>query len=172
MKNCSEICKKCGGACCKRYPGATIPSQWGKNDKEILENLIEAFKSKKWAIDWYENDPRRGKDEMGEFYFVRPADKLYGDIFLFCPLWEGECIFLTPEGCSLPEEKRPLECIALIPRENWRCVPYFTKKEASILWIPYKDIILEAAKRSGRFEERAKTEDLFWETGGFLSALI
>ena len=172
MKNYSEICKKCGGWCCKHYPGATIPSQWGKNDKEILENLTEAFKSKRWTIDWYEGDPRRGKNEMKESYFVRPADKEYGDTFLFCPLWKGECVFLTREGCSLTEEKKPLQCWTVIPREDFKCIQYLTKKEVAILWIPYRDIILEAAKRSGRFEERAKTEDLFWEIGGFLSALI
>lgn len=172
MENYSEICKKCGGACCKRYPGATIPSQWGKDDKEILENLTKAFKSKKWAIDWCENDPRRGKYEEEDFYFVRPADKEYGDDFLFCPLWKGECVFLTPKGCSLPEEKRPLECRTLIPRKDFKCIQYFTKREAAILWIPYRDIILEAAKRSGRFEERAETEDLFWEAGGIFPGLI
>ena len=164
MKNYSEICKKCGGECCKTCPGATIPSQWGKSDKEILENLIEAFKSKKWAIDWYEGDPRRGKDGRGEFYFVRPADKEYGEEFLFCPLWKGECVFLTPEGCSLTEEKRPLQCWTLIPREDFKCIQYLTKREIAILWIPYRDIILEAAKRSDRNEEGATTLDTLPET--------
>ena len=131
----SRACSKCTDPCCKRLPGITLPRDWGD---DMEEQLIKAFQSGKYAIDWYEDEP--------PLYFVRPAIKTAEG--LYDPSWGGECIFLTTTGCELEPEKRPSGCILLEPRkeENGKCVAHdASKKESGLLWLPYENIIHKAA---------------------------
>jgi len=134
----NELCTRCGGKCCKRLPGITLPEDWGKESAIIQKQLIKAFKSKKYAIDWWEDDK--------PLYFVRPATK--GINKLYDPSWGGECIFLTPSGCELKPEKRPSGCINLEPQIDGNgCINHGPDKFVfAKAWKPYKNIIHIAAK--------------------------
>ncbi|MBO8160280.1 MAG: hypothetical protein H0Z24_01475 [Thermosipho sp. (in: Bacteria)] len=131
-----ELCKKCGGKCCKYYPGIALPKDFGNSRKEILNNLIRVFKSGLWTIDWI--------DRKKDLYFVRPSIKGYEDV-LFDHSIQGECVFLTKNGCSLPIERRPTGCLLLEPIENGKCVPHISKAEASKEWKNYLDLLFDAA---------------------------
>ena len=130
-----KLCQECGGGCCKRLPGIAFPDDF---TKPLLETLIKLFKSGKWVIDWWE------ADEPG--YFIRPAIKNCSK--LFDPAWRGECIFLTPTGCELSPEKRPIQCRMLEPKADpERCISHAGEKwEAKKAWESYIPIILEAAE--------------------------
>jgi len=143
------LCTICKGHCCKRYPGAALPSDF---EKPLMRSLVKAFESGNWAIDWWE------ARYLG--YFVRPAIK--GVSQLYDPSWGGECIFLTDRGCRLLFEQRPMGCRYLKPAptgtnplEAPRLCTYHgghtdSKWEAAVAWKPYRSLIHAAAKKSRR----------------------
>jgi Fe-S-cluster containining protein len=142
-----KLCKECGGACCKRLPGAAFPKDFG--EKSLLENLVKAFKRNKWAIDWWEGDPT-GKNKLEKAYYIRP--KIKGADNLFDPTFGGECIFLNNKGCELPPEERPLSCKLLEPKPKGKnCIHHLgnEKQKAALTWLPFTDMILEAARKVG-----------------------
>ena len=139
-----EICKKCGGKCCKAMPGSAYPEDF---KEPLFESLLSAFKSGNWAIDWWEGDPREGKEEVDVAYYIRPRTK--DNDALFDPSWGGECIFLNNNGCILKPEERPQSCRLLEPQENGECIHHGNiKRGAAIAWLPYTDIILQAAEKT------------------------
>ena len=137
-----ELCKACGGKCCKHMPGIAYPVDF---KKPLLQSLIRAFKSGMWAIDWYEGDPTRD-DKLTQVYYIRPRIK--GIKELFDPSWGGECVFLTTKGCTLKPLERPKTCRMLEPASLTKCVFHAagTKRVCAIAWLPYQDIILKAAE--------------------------
>lgn len=140
----AELCRECGGACCKFLPGECSPEDFGN---PLLENLIKAFESGKWAIDWWEGDPRNNKDKLDRAYYIRPRIK--GVNKLFDPSWGGECMFLGEKECRLKPEKRPISCRLLEPQpKGISCIHHngTGKRGAAIAWLPFTDIILEAAE--------------------------
>jgi hypothetical protein len=150
-----EICAKCGGECCKTLPGITSPEDWGApNRNEMKRRLSAAFRSKNYAIDCWEGDPRPGKSEPGiNGLFVRPATThAVGKLYDYS--WGGECVFLTECGCSLQSERRPFGCRTLepvSPRERMKhgCKEHGgDKREMGIAWLPYHDVLKAAAKES------------------------
>lgn len=146
-KDCEnrDICAECGGTCCKQLPGAAMPADFGGAD---LGLLTEAFKSGKWAVDWWEGDPTDG--DLDRAYWIRPA--IRGGHNLFDPSWGGTCIFHGDDGCALDLQDRPQECRELqpVPKPRDGCVATgITKKEAAIAWIEHFDVIEEAARIAG-----------------------
>jgi len=150
------ICGPCGGGCCKAYPGITSPTDFGAPNREVmLHRLTEAFRSGKWAIDWWEGDPRPEGERVGGYlskaYFVRPhvrgeegwlRDATYG----------GRCTFHTDSGCTLEHNQRPTQCRTLVPAKDGMCKQSVDKHELTLAWLPYTDIILQAERLS---EEKA-----------------
>jgi Fe-S-cluster containining protein len=103
INHCTIACHDCGGKCCKQAPGLFHPDQF-KNDEEIKALL----RTGDYEIDsWYIED---GID----IWFLRPAK----DSEL---IWSGTCRFLTDDGCDLPRDKRPIECLALKPMTDGEC---------------------------------------------------
>lgn len=130
-----KICTDCGGACCKHLPGSAYPEDFG-ND---FEQVKAALATGRWAIDWWDGDPRNGKDELGSANFVRPAIKGY-EGRLYHGAWGGECTFLGPDGCELKSKKRPRECRLLEPQEGkGKCKMHQNcgKQDAAIAWLPF-----------------------------------
>ena len=94
----ADLCTRCGGLCCRSHPGMYLdPGQfleaWGI--KPEVGALRELFK----------RVPLKMKVCMG-VPIPRPRNS------------EKGCVFLGEGGCTLPREKRPLGCLALIPREE------------------------------------------------------
>lgn len=146
-----DICKKCGGRCCKSMPGSTYPEDF---EKPLLENLVEAFKSGNWAIDWWEGDPTN-KNNLEKAYYIRPRTK--GDNDLFDPSYGGECIFLNEKGCTLKSEERPQSCRLLEPKEDGACILHGkSKRGAAIAWLSFTTVILKAAKIVTKKNQRRK----------------
>lgn len=137
-----EICRSCGGKCCKALPGSLVPRDIGE---VTVPALVELFNTGLYSIDWWEGDPREEKDEIDQAYFIRPRIK--GTRKLFDGAWGGECIFLTDAGCKFQLKDRPSQCRTLKPTEGERCVGAHGKNYYAILWLPYTDLILEAASQ-------------------------
>lgn len=135
-----EICKKCGGQCCKNYGGFFHPSDLGE---EITEEVI-----RKWidrgdvSIDWY--DGYGPKIVNG--YFLRMRHK-NGDIL--DPAFKGECVHLTPSGCDLKFDERAYGCKRLVPTDGKEeCSGSYDKYEAATDWEPYHGILEKIASHT------------------------
>jgi Fe-S-cluster containining protein len=137
----SELCKKCGGRCCKSIPGHYIPSEI----ENLEQTLKEKFKSKEWSIDWWEGDPREKSEDYPDYidkaYFVRP--RLKNCETIFDPTWGGDdCVYLRKNGCILPIEERPYGCRMLFPQEpHCVCKNNSGKQDAAIAWLPFNELL-------------------------------
>lgn len=140
-----NLCSACGGRCCKSYPGIALPSDF---KKPIAKSLRTALSSGRWAIDWWEGDPRVGRDKLSQVYFVRPA--VFGkEGALTDASWGGRCTFLGENGCQLPLQERPTDCHELEPVKslNWNnpeCISHGKgKREKVVCWLRYQALIQE-----------------------------
>src|SRR5688572_3980526 len=108
-------CAACGGKCCQRMPGSCYPFDMGETPEQIEKSLREALASGKYAVDWWDGDPRDGfgwetPGYMDRCLYVRPATMMAGDR-VYDASWGGMCVFFEiGKGCSLSFEKRPFGC--------------------------------------------------------------
>jgi Fe-S-cluster containining protein len=144
-------CSDCGGKCCKSYPGIAVPEDFGAPDRDLMQTKLRAaLSSGRWAIDWWEGDPRPDCDALYQAEFVRPANKGHeGD--LFHPSWGGPCTFLRKDGCELAHDDRPRNCRGVVPRHPESCTEkhedgtLVSKEDFVIAWIPYIGLLLSVA---------------------------
>lgn len=67
-----------------------------------------------------------------------------GGGWLFAPTQLG-CTFLTPKGCELDFDSRPMGCRALEPSPDRHCVPHSGgMAEFALAWAPYQEAIAKA----------------------------
>lgn len=129
-----EVCKKCGGQCCKNYGGAFHPSDL---DEEVTEEVIRKYIDRgDVSIDWYEH---YGENKDINGYFLRMKHKDGG---IIDPSYGGECVHLTSSGCELKFEERACGCRRLTPSPDAKggCSNSYDKLEAANDWNPYHDI--------------------------------
>lgn len=155
-----EICSRCagglGGACCRSMGCEIFPQdvkKWFKTDTITTEILCAMLKSGKVQLDWWEGDirhyfgyrPEQWHDPdylMNTFYFhmrVKGNNIVQGS-------YGGECCMLTPTGCSIPWDLRPLGGRALAPSKtpinpNNPCSSIASKPECAMAWLPYNDML-------------------------------
>ena len=131
-----SICRKCGGKCCKRYPGSCWPVDFDSDYQKIRA----AIESGMYCIDWWEGSISiPGAENLDRVYFLRPAVKGMEGV-IYDPLWHGECIFLE-ETCILTPEARPRGCRKLEPKEDG-CISHVKPKyDAAIAWLSYQDLL-------------------------------
>lgn len=135
------ICKACGGKCCRKHPGALFPSDVGS--PPTVEAVCKLLRTGRYVVDWWEGDPRKDCNDLGQAYFLRA--RATNDTELRSPSWAGQCVFWGADGCELEAANRPTQCRALEPAGvDEECVDHASKQDACIAWIPHHDII-EAA---------------------------
>lgn len=144
-----DICGACGGICCKALPGCTYPEDFGL---PATDRLAAALSSGRWAIDWWEGDPRPEMHALDRAHFVRPAIK-GSELRIRHPAYYGECTFLGATGCELAPDARPRQCRYLEPAADGDCVPHAGgKREAALAWLP-------CAEALARVEDQIKSRD-------------
>lgn len=157
-----EICAACGGACCRRAPGIAHPEDFGAPDRADLRRRVEAaLASGRWAVDWWEGDPRPAphRRRLPRALFVRPARAGF-EGSIFDPAWVGSaCTFLGEDGCALAHDDRPHECRSLEPVAVAAMVRTVAaecrghgldKRALAEAWIPYLREIRSAARAAAR----------------------
>ena len=119
-----KVCKKCGGRCCQRMPGSCLPADFNKDMVMVKAALV----SGRYCIDWWEGDPRKGRNSLSRAYYIRPAGK-GKEGQLTDPTWGNiACTFLTDEGCILEPDERPAGCRLLEPVKKEDCIPHIEGK--------------------------------------------
>jgi len=92
----AQMCRQCKGLCCQGLPGVWVdPERFLKTFDLPAPTTPEALSS------------------------ILPRELVLRDIdgvAIPAPrMRENGCIFLTVDGCQLPENRRPGQCLALIP---------------------------------------------------------
>jgi len=160
------VCAECGGKCCKWMPGPYSPEQFGAPDAQAIEErLFKTLLEGTAQIDWWEGDPRSYEEKeclddddlLDRVNYIRPpVMKAHGSFRHGA--WSNEiCSLLTPTGCKLSFEQRPIVCQLAIPNPDkmGECLPageepedYNEKQDFSIRWLPYQDAIDKAETRA------------------------
>jgi Fe-S-cluster containining protein len=146
----SDTCTKCGGECCKRYPGLAHPTDFGETDEERLAKMVEALNSGKWTItfNWLPDDDKK-------IYHLRPrtVPEAEQEYVVGKPFGGHPCTFLTPSGCGFVGQK-PAECRELKPNaaEPGNCNDGRSHDFWVGEWVSSQDLVHEALEQS-RFDE-------------------
>ena len=90
----TEVCSKCGGDCCKHYPGIYHPKDLSP---ELEKNILTGLLKKEMSVDWWEGKLK----DRAQRTFVRPSidyskDKIpYRDPtdIIQDPTYGGRCSF-------------------------------------------------------------------------------
>jgi len=142
-----DMCKKCGGTCCKKLSCPVFPCDF---EEITVETIVAKIKSG-YCFDYYEgNLTGNESDKYKTFYFIRPKHK-GKEHKIVDASWGGECGFLTSTGCSLSEKDRPSGGKALIPKmvgNDYDCkvLNGWNKTDACFEWAKYNNIIEKAMK--------------------------
>lgn len=92
----SQMCRQCRGLCCQGHPGVWVDPQ----------RFLRAF-----------NLPKPATPES--LFRILPRELILrriDGVAIPAPLSQASgCIFLEEDGCQLPENRRPDQCLALIP---------------------------------------------------------
>jgi len=126
----TEACAKCKGLCCKTMGCHYSPRDFKDLSFEGLKSEIEKGKI---SIDWWENDEPE--------FFLRARNN---NAPIIDPSWGGVCVNLTPAGCSLSWEERPLGGKALRPNPDMKKDCDYTtydKENCKNEWLEYSDIL-------------------------------
>lgn len=131
----TELCKKCGGCCCKTMGCHISPFDL----KEIiLSNIISLIdESGCISIDWWDGNPITEECNGENVYFLRIKNK---NSKVIDPSFGGECSILTDIGCPLLFEYRPRGGRKLKPSER-ECLVGYSKQQCAIDWYNYQDIM-------------------------------
>ena len=147
----AEICKACGGACCKANGCSLAPEDmirelaaWqagreiskapdegksaGQAEEADLRFLEEWLQESDCAIDSFTG-------EAGLCYYIRMRHKCFTFIGVDAM---GECIALTGQGCSLPYDRRPRGGRYLEGRQDRHCQQHYTREQMEEDWRPYQ----------------------------------
>lgn len=136
-----EMCKECGGRCCKKCGCSHFPEDLNMT----FENIVKEIKERKMSIDRLEHSGSFYNKLDEPIYFLRAANEnegyvAYGNI--------GRCVFLTEEGCKLDYESRPSGGRYIVP--FWSgCYALYTPQEFIDKWIPYQKFLKDLIKFFG-----------------------
>lgn len=133
-----EICKNCGGGCCKNLPCGLSPSQIVSLGYELTEeSLTKCLESGDYALDYWFNN--FSKDDY-YWYYIRYRAK--GGLIADTHYIGTECVMLTDSGCKLPFDKRGIQGKSLKPVAGKHgCAGPIGKKEMGIIWKTYRSIL-------------------------------
>lgn len=148
-----EICKECGGKCCKNC-GCSYST-------DDFENM--SFSSLKQELE-------KGHISITSLFIATKTNASYiltlrarninRDIVdLFSP--KTTCASLTEKGCKLEDSKRPQAGILYIPNKNGECKGFYTEETAFKEWSQYQKV-LERLTRTfcGKSSQEKIKEDI------------
>lgn len=147
----TDICKSCGGCCCKTYPCAYFPSDFKKITEDIIGDLID---NQNAVIDYADETSLLGIARFS-FLILRARGKLdFNGAFAGVNTRHNNrnvCVNLQPDGCSLDAVDRPGEGLFFIPDKKRCFLPLeYAKKEKEWYQNPvYQDILYNVISEYG-----------------------
>lgn len=139
-----DLCKKCGGFCCKKCGCDYAPSDFDKLDlNSIMEKLNEGNISIVSFIT-FKKFPN-GKMSAIPFLYLR-ARNTDRDVVDLLSL-KKTCSMLTDNGCTYSIEERPKGGVNLIPRYPNKCMPHENPFDIVYGWQRYQNTLSKIVKR-------------------------
>ena len=134
---CPEICTMCGGRCCNKFPCHMSPDDF---EDLSLNSLIKELNK------GYISIAKARKDISKYRLFLRM--RVEGHPIVDLDVDEskiGRCVLVTPTGCVLPYEKRPMGAKFMVPYQaddgRIYCYQYYGQEELLEDWEPYQNIL-------------------------------
>lgn len=151
-----EICKKCGGYCCKKSGCDYFVSDFESMKLDYLEkvlntgrvSIIASFDFKRLS---------NGKLVYTPILSLRARNN-NRDIIDLLSL-KTRCASLEENGCHYDINKRPGGGSSLIPKENKQCYSKINKIEELKKWIPYQKILERLVKRYTKMSVTEKLKE-------------
>lgn len=137
-----EVCKKCGGSCCKGVGCALVPQDLPKESLKDINTIRELLMTGKYSLDYYTVFTGVNKNNyQGELYFIRMRNK-------YAPVSDynyrgGDCVALTKNGCRYSYKNRPTQGKLLEPVDDGICVSHLEKLDVALCWSEYNTILAE-----------------------------
>lgn len=144
-----DMCKLCGGACCKRSGCMYLPEDFESMKYESLINLINKGNISISAFEFDLFD--KGFNENGyysnflwSYYLYLRVRNKYDNIINFS-YSEGVCTMLDENGCKFNDLERPSLGLSLIPSKeigkDCEQVAFNYYYEIMYDWIKYQDVL-------------------------------
>lgn len=138
-----ELCRECGGKCCKKSGCDYYPSDFEVlNKSAVLELLKTGNVSIVSALIF--SKTKEGKDVVSPFLYLRARNEDRDVIDLFS--MKRQCSMLTPTGCSYDLENRPAGGVNLIPGKDI-CKPLLNQADELKKWTPYQNMLSKIVTR-------------------------
>lgn len=134
-----EMCKKCGGACCKQNGCVYKPTDFKSMDFSYLKQELE-----KGKISVSGQATNIGGDAWTYIPYLRARNKNAGIVELVPT--GGPCINLTDTGCSLIEEKRPTYGLLVKPTKIGGPCEKVNSDDAANNWLNYSEVLERLVK--------------------------
>lgn len=141
-----EECQSCRGKCCREHGCSLSPKDMeqalireglcvslSQLEEEEIYKVILGLLQKECGRELYAID--RFSSVHGPVFYLRMRHKCHTFIGVDAM---GECIALTPEGCSLNEEQRPKGGRFLKSSPDGHCEQHYTQEMMEDDWSPYQ----------------------------------
>lgn len=139
-----ELCKQCGGKCCKKCGCDYFPKDFSEfTTNALLEKIMGGDISvvATLVISVLPN----GNEYLEPILLLRARNKNRPIVDLLS--FKTTCASLTEEGCKYDYENRPSGGKNLIPKENDKCYQLNNPKEILEEWRRYQKILHRIVKR-------------------------
>lgn len=154
----SEICKNCGGFCCKKSGCDYYPQDFKDLSLSALLSILESGNISVVAVLKFEK-LKNDKAFFSPLLYLRARNVNRDIIDLFS--MKTTCSMLTENGCSYDESNRPSGGLNLIPEENYKCHPFLDPTKKIEEWESYQKVLRKVVKRiTGMDVEDKLKEDI------------
>lgn len=150
-----DICKKCGGRCCKKSGCDYFVSDFESMSTSYLEEFLKQGNASIVAL--------LNVDELNGKYIIEPVLTLRArnknrDIVDLVSM-KTECMSLTETGCKFDISKRPSGGSTFMPKENGNCEETVSKLEEIKKFLPYQRTLQRLVKRFTGMNYDAKIKE-------------
>ena len=154
----NDICRECGGFCCKKSVCDYSPKDF---DDLSINKLHEKLLEGNISIISYLEFKRSGNGKLYAEPFLylraRNVDRDVVDLVSY----KKRCSMLKEDGCSYSFEERPFGGRNLIPGKS-RCIPEIDPYDIVMEWGRYQKVLHRLVKRiTGMTVDRKVREDVF-----------
>lgn len=153
-----ELCKRCGGRCCKSSGCLYAPEDF---EEISFNSLMELYEKNK--VMFMHVGPWVG---IWKITWVLATPKVNGKRVIYDMIEEpqGNCVFLTEKGCALEYHHRPRGGKNLIPLEKDGkicCKALYNLEKAADDWEIYNELIAVVIDHIEAIEQQNKKVNLF-----------
>lgn len=129
-----EMCKECGGACCKQVGCIYMPGDFRVVNFKAMKKILD-----KGNIS-ISGQPFSVASGLWSYILYPKARDVNADVIDLMPTG-GPCKLLTPTGCSLSEDDRPSLGLACKPTKiGGPCEAGYTQDDL-LSWMDYDDVL-------------------------------